>query len=126
VANFNSTSNPEKATLALHFYPSHFHQTAAMLKQIFLLAASIHASWSYMLPHWHSMLKISRSQLLATTEKVDKASLPSPGAPVVQSLDQDNLLAKILLAVPGSVTQSAFSEACKLFNEVCRLKVIVS
>lgn len=89
------------------------------------MIAGIHASWSYLLPHWHSVLKNSRSQLLATTEKVDKSSLPSPGAPVVQSSDKDNLLAKILLAVPGSVTQSAFSEACKLFNEVSRLKVFV-
>ena len=55
-----------------------------------------------------------------TIVELDKSSnkIPTPGSPVIKFIDKVTNIASMSVAIDGTITQKAYSEACDLFNAV--------
>ena len=58
-----------------------------------------------------------RQQRLHMSTSGSTTTEPSPGAPVVKSIDKTTNIATMAIALSGEQTQSAFLKSCELFNE---------
>lgn len=90
-----------------------FHRNSIGLRRNFIYAPPLDTSTN------------TRRTLATTSLEASKPTtkrVASPGNPVLKSVNEDTNVASITIAIPASATQTAFDQACEIFNEEVKTK----
>jgi hypothetical protein len=59
---------------------------------------------------------------MSTDSAIATTSIPSPGNPLIKSVDNGSYTAYLSVCIPGEATQRAMTSACEIFNEEVKKK----